>query len=123
MTTVDDIVHHSILLGGVPCIGLHLGLVIRELFLIQGFREEVGVFPKSQENPEKSLDFIKNYYFIEGIKYYKALIARDYLFILMALEKTCLQYIMQKKKHPMKLTSRKLILTKHIILCSLIAPR
>ena len=42
----------------------------------------------SQENPEKSLHFIKKIFFIEGIKYCKRLIACDYLIILKALEKT-----------------------------------
>ena len=57
------------------------------------------------------------------MKYCKILIVRDYLIILKLLEKTYPHYIMQEKKHSKKLIERKLRLTKHIILCRVIAPQ
>ena len=50
-------------------------------------QRRVCVFPGSPENPEKSIDYVIRYYCIEGIKYCKRLIARDYLIIPRALEK------------------------------------
>ena len=47
----------------------------------------------------------KNSFCIEGRKYCKRLLAHDYLIVLNALEKTCPQYIMQRKKYSMKLTA------------------
>ena len=47
-----------------------LGLIIRELFLIQKFLEEVSVFQESREIPMKTFDFIK-YLYIYIILYCK----------------------------------------------------
>ena len=60
----------------------------------------------------------KKIFYIEGMKYCKKLIVRDYLIILEALEKAYPQYIMQKKKHSVKLTSRKLRLIIHVTIYS-----
>ena len=73
----------------------YYGLIICERFLILGFWEEFSVFPGKCRI---MFGFYEEKYFcIEGMKYFKRLIARDYLIIHRALEKTYPQYILQRR--------------------------
>ena len=72
----------SLTLTSLVTITVGYELIIRELFIIRGFREEVdGKIPRNLWTLQG------NYFCIEEMKYCKRLIARDYFIILRALKK------------------------------------